>query len=166
MRGIRRLVQAIVITTLAAGCGGGSMATAPSTNPPAGGGAGTGGYGTPAGGGQGSGTGGMNGGTGGGAVSNAVAITVGNDFFRSNRNGSANTAVDTVRAGGTVTWTWSNTASTPHSVQSVDSPSFTSSGIETGSGSTYQQTFATPGTYRYNCAVHGNLMTGVVVVIQ
>jgi plastocyanin len=25
-------------------------------------------------------------------------------------------------------------------------------------------TFTTPGTYRYNCAVHGNQMTGVVVV--
>jgi plastocyanin len=165
MRGMRRLVQAIVITTLAAGCGGGSMATAPTTNPPAGNGSGSG-----AGGGYGGSTGGMTGGSGGGSgsvpVSNTLAITVGNDFFRSNRNGSANTAVDTVRAGGTVTWTWSNTASTPHSVQSIDSPSFTSSGIQTGSGSTYQQTFSTPGTYRYNCAVHGNLMTGVVVVIQ
>jgi len=30
--------------------------------------------------------------------------------------------------------------------------------------STYEVTFALPGTYRYNCAIHGNLMTGVVVV--
>jgi plastocyanin len=165
MRGMRQLLQAIVVTALAAGCGGGSMTTAPTTNPPAGGGTGSGGYGDGGGaGGQGGGTGGMSGGTGGIPISNAVTITVGTDFFRSDRNGSVNAAVDTIPAGGTVTWTWTNTASVPHSIQSVATPSFTSSAIETGSGSTYQQTFTTPGTYRYNCAVHGDLMTGVVVV--
>ncbi len=159
MRGMRRLVQAIVITALAAGCGSGSTPTAPTT-------AAGGGAGGPYGGGTGGGTdGGMNGGTG-TPVSGSVTITVGNDFFRSDRNGSANTAVDTVHAGGTVTWKWNNTASVPHSVQSVSSPAFTSSVIQSGDGSTYQQTFTAPGTYRYNCAVHGDLMTGIVVVTQ
>jgi plastocyanin len=64
-----------------------------------------------------------------------------------------------------VTWKWNNTGSVPHSVESIATPSFASSAIQAGSGSTYQQTFTTPGTYRYNCAVHGNLMTGVVVVL-
>jgi plastocyanin len=155
MRGIR-LMQAIVVTALIAGCGGGSMATAPGTNSPYGGGTG---------GSTGGGTGGAMGGTGGGTTSNAVTVTVGNDFFRSDRNGTANTAVDTIPAGGTVTWKWINTASVPHSVESVPAPSFASSAVQTGSGSTYQQTFTTPGTYRYNCAVHGDLMTGVVVVL-
>ena len=158
MRGLRQLMQAMVITALVAGCGGGSM-TAPA-NPPAGGGTGSGNGGS-----QGGGTGGdMGGGNGGGAASGSVTITVGNDFFRSDRNGSANAAVDTIPAGGTVTWRWGNTGSVPHSVASVSSPSFASSAVQTGSGSTYQQTFTTPGTYRYNCAVHGDLMTGVVVV--
>jgi len=158
MRGMRPLVQAIVITALAAGCGGGSTPTSPTTT--AGGG---GPYGGGSGG-SGSGTGGgMTGGTS-TPISRAVTVTVGNDFFRSDRNGSANTAVDTIPAGGTVTWTWSNTASVSHSVQSVSSPGFTSSAIQSGAGSTYQQTFTAPGTYRYNCAVHGDLMTGIVVV--
>ena len=160
MRGMTRLMQAMVITALVAGCGGGSMTNAPAANPPAGGGTGSG-----TGGSQGGATGGdMGSGSGGGPASGSVTITVGNDFFRSDRNGSANAAVDTIAAGGTVTWRWGNTGSVPHSVASVSSPGFTSSAIETGSGSTYQQTFTTPGTYRYNCAVHGDLMTGVVVV--
>jgi plastocyanin len=155
MRAMTRLMQAMVLTALVAGCGGGSMATAP------GGGAYGGGTGAGTGGGTGGGT--QGGGTGGGTAS-AVTITVGNDFFRSDRNGSANSAVDTIPAGGTVTWRWGSTGAVPHSVQSLSAPTFASSAIQTGAGSTYQQTFTTPGTYRYNCAVHGDLMTGVVVV--
>jgi len=93
-----------------------------------------------------------------------AAVSVGNIFFKSVRNGSANPAVDTVAAGGTVTWTWVTTGSVPHSVQSLGSPSFTSSAIQTGSGKTYQVTFTAPGTYQYDCAVHGTMMTGTIVV--
>ncbi len=91
-------------------------------------------------------------------------VIVGNDFFRSGNNGTQNPAVDTVAAGARVTWTWTGTGSTSHSVQSLDTPSFTSSAIMTGDGSMYSFTFMTPGTYRYNCAVHGNAMTGTIVV--
>ena len=164
-------MQAIVLTALVVGCGK-SMTTAPRTDPPAGGGtgSGTGGGrgGNPYGGTGGNPYGGTGGdvgrGTGGSPASSSVTVTVGNDFFRSDRNGSANMAVDTIPAGGTVTWTWSNTGSVPHSVESVAAPSFASSDIETGTGNTYRQTFTTPGTYRYNCAIHGDAMTGVVVV--
>jgi hypothetical protein len=45
----------------------------------------------------------------GGAPPIAVTVTAGNNFFRSNRNGSRNAAVDTVAAGGKVTWMWSGT---------------------------------------------------------
>jgi hypothetical protein len=93
----------------------------------------------------------------------AVSITVGNIFFRSDRNGTSNTAVDTVAVNGTATWTWVNTGSTPHSVQSTGTP-FTSSALMTGNGQTYQVTFTQAGTYTYNCAEHGNLMTGRIVV--
>ena len=64
-----------------------------------------------------------------------------------------------------MTWTWGGSESLPHSVQSTGSPSFTSSGIQTGAGQSYQFTFSTPGTYQYDCAVHGQMMTGTIVVL-
>jgi plastocyanin len=89
-------------------------------------------------------------------------VTVGNNFFRSNHNGTCNTAIDTVQAGGSVTWTWTGTTS--HGVRSQGSPSFPSSGILTGVGQTYSVTFDTPGTFEYDCPVHPSQMTGRVVV--
>jgi plastocyanin len=106
-------------------------------------------------------TGPGNGGGGGGAVG---TVTVGNIFFQSGHNGTKNPAIDTVAAGTAVTWTWTNTGSTSHSVESEGTPSFTSSQIQTGSGKTYSVTFTTPGTYEYECAVHGAAMTGRIVV--
>ena len=100
-------------------------------------------------------------GGGGGAVG---SVTVGNIFFQSAHNGTMNPAIDTVPVGTTVTWTWTNTGSTSHSVQSDGSPSFTSSAIMTGDGKTYTMMFTTPGTYQYDCAVHGSAMTGRIVV--
>lgn len=93
-----------------------------------------------------------------------AAVTVGNIFFRSNRNATSNPAVDTIAVSGTVTWTWVNTSSTPHSVQSNGSPSFTSSALKTGSGQTYTFTFPTAGAYVYTCAEHPGQMTGRIVV--
>jgi len=66
---------------------------------------------------------------------------------------------------GTVTWTWATNESLPHSVQSLGSPSFTSSAIQQGPGKTYQFKFTAPGTYQYDCAVHGTMMTGRIVVL-
>jgi plastocyanin len=99
-----------------------------------------------------------------GAPPLTAAIAVGNIFFKSGHNGSASPAVDTVAAGGTVTWTWTNSGSVPHSIQSLGSPGFTSSAVATGDGSTYQVQFSTPGTYQYDCAVHGTAMSGTIVV--
>lgn len=101
------------------------------------------------------------GGGGGGA---AGSVTIGNIFFKSGHNGTQNPAVDTVAAGTTVTWTWTSTGATPHSVLSEGAPTFTSSNTLTGSGQTYTFTFTTPGTYHYDCAVHGDAMTGTIVV--
>ena len=103
--------------------------------------------------------GGGGGGGGGGPVGSVI---VGNDFFRSGHDGSQNPAVNTIAVGGTVTWTWSATGA--HSIQSTGSPSFTSSAIMSGSNSTYAVTFNTPGTYTYDCAVHGAAMSGRIVV--
>jgi plastocyanin len=105
-------------------------------------------------------TGGQSGGGGGGA---AGTVTVGSGIqYVSGHNGSMNPAVDTIPAGSTVTWTW--TGALPHAVRSVGTPSFTGSGTRTGSG-TYAVTFTTPGTYRYDCSVHGQAMTGTIVVM-
>ena len=90
----------------------------------------------------------------------ADTVHVGDDFFKSVRNSTQNPAVDTVAAGGTVTWIWVGAIN--HSVQSTGSPSFTSSVIQTTGKYTF--TFTTPGTYTYDCAVHGLAMTGEVVV--
>jgi plastocyanin len=106
-------------------------------------------------------TGGGQGGVGGGGGP-VGAVTIGADVrFVSSHNGSQNPAVDTIPVGGTVTWTW--TGSLPHSVQSLGSPDFTSSSVKTGGG-TYAVVFDTPGTYQYDCAVHGTAMRGTIVV--
>lgn len=90
------------------------------------------------------------------AIATTSDVVVGNDFFQP--------SAIRVSAGTTVTWTWTNTSGTSHSVQSLGPPSFTSSSIMSGDGSTYSYTFNTPGTYQYNCAVHGNAMSGRVIV--
>ncbi|PYO78952.1 MAG: hypothetical protein E6K55_03470 [Gemmatimonadetes bacterium] len=79
-------------------------------------------------------------------------------------NGSQNPAIDTVAVGSTVTWTWTATGSISHSVQSQGSTSFASGAILAGDGKTYSVTFTTPGTYSYDCAVHGAAMSGTIVV--
>jgi plastocyanin len=145
------LVSGMLAANLLAGCSNDSMPTSPSGSPmsPPTNGGGT--------------SGGTAGGTGGAAPATA-AVTVGDIFFKSGLNGSSNPAVDTVAVNATVTWTWATTENLPHSVQSIGSPSFTSSAIQSGSGKTYQFMFTAPGTYQYDCAVHGQMMTGMIVV--
>ena len=104
-----------------------------------------------------------NGGNGGGGGP-VGTVKVGNIFFESGHNGTSNPAQDTVAVGQAVTWTWTSTGATSHSVRSDGSPSFTSSTVMTGNGMTYSVTFTTAGTYHYDCAVHGAAMTGTVVV--
>lgn len=92
-------------------------------------------------------------------------VTVGDFFFQSDHNGSRDPAVDTVTVNGNVIWTWATLNAFPHSVLSIGSPSFTSSGILTAGGSSYNYTFPTPGTYWYQSAVDGAKMTGRIVVV-
>jgi len=100
------------------------------------------------------------GGGGGGPVGN---VTVGNIFFRSVHNGSQNPAVDTIAAGESITWAWNAAGS--HSIQSTGVPDiFRNSVVMSGANDTYTVTFRNPGTYTYQCAVHGAAMTGQIVV--
>ncbi len=108
----------------------------------------------------------------GGGVGTAVdsastlnAVTVGNIVFTSVHNGTAHPAVDTVALGSTMVWTWTGTGQVMHSVQSIGATTFPSSGLMAGEESSYAVKFATPGTYQYDCAVHGQAMTGTIVVL-
>jgi plastocyanin len=93
-----------------------------------------------------------------------VHVSVGNDFFRSAQNGSQNPAVDTIAAGARVTWTWNAAGS--HSIRSTGLPPeiFRNSIVMSAAGSTYSVRIFNPGTYDYDCAVHGAAMTGRIVV--
>jgi plastocyanin len=95
-------------------------------------------------------------------IPTTAAVTVGPGIvFTSDRNNSANAAVDTIAVGGTVTWTWA-TGAILHSVQSTGSPTFTNSSSQTAG--TYSFTFNSAGTYTYDCIQHGTGMNGRIVV--
>jgi plastocyanin len=80
------------------------------------------------------------------------------------RNNAFQPSTVTIPAGSRVRWTWRNTGGVIHNVTSTGQPSFPSSAASiSGDGSTYQQLFATAGTYRYECTLHAG-MTGMVIV--
>ena len=67
-----------------------------------------------------------------------------------------------VEAGTTVVWEWGG--ENPHSVVGTSQNSgFLDSGVMTGSG-TYEATFDEPGTYEYQCGIHGTAMSARVIV--
>ena len=90
-------------------------------------------------------------------------VSVGDNFFRSANNGSQNPAVDTINAGASVKWTWT---SGTHSIRSTGVPPavFRNSVVMSGAGATYSVRLIHPGTYDYDCAVHGAAMSGRIVV--
>lgn len=148
---------ALVATMVAlAACGGGGS-TGPETGSPSSGGA-TGG----ATGGTTGGTGAPTGGTptgGGGTTGNSV--TVGKGAF--------SPASLTVAVNGTVTWNWDSCSDDPYYGQTCISHSVTFddasvAGSEVIQSGSFSKTFATAGTYRYHCAVHGSSMAGAIVV--
>ena len=90
------------------------------------------------------------------AAPGSASVAVGNNFF--------DPATRIVVPGATVVWTWTNTGQISHSVESTGAPSFPSSATLSGSGQTYSHRFNTPGTYTYQCAVHGAGMSGTIRV--
>lgn len=158
---IQALLAAGLIVAIAA-CSGNNPTSPTGSGGGSGGGTGTGGGYGGGGGGTGGGTGGNT--SGGTPTSADGAVIVGNIFMKSGHNGSVNPAVDTVAVGGSITWTWTNTGNVPHGIQSLGSPSFPTGAVLTGDGNTYRVTFATAGTYQYDCLVHGTMMPGTIVV--
>ena len=88
-------------------------------------------------------------------------VRVGSQFFASSRNGSFNPSIDTIPVGGSVTWDWFGGN---HTVESIGSPTFTSSPVLQGGGSTYSITFTQRGNYLYQCQLHPRAMWGRVIV--
>lgn len=64
---------------------------------------------------------------------------------------------------GTVTFTWAAN-SIAHGVQWLTGPGTLPANSAVQTSGTYQATFTTPGTYTYNCIVHGASMSGSVTV--
>jgi plastocyanin len=81
--------------------------------------------------------------------------------YRSARNLSTNPAVDTVGVNATVTW--DQLGNGAHRVRSTGATSFIDQGAT--NSPTFQATFGTAGVYTYDCDVHGQNMTGRVVVL-
>ena len=105
--------------------------------------------------------------TPGGGGSQSATVNVGQGggtVFMDQQSGSSMT---TIKAGGTVNWVW---VSGTHSTTSGTCPGSGEctpdgnwdSGI--GTGTTFQKTFSSPGTFPYFCRVHEGMMTGTVVV--
>lgn len=101
-------------------------------------------------------------GSGGGDGSPAGSVRVGPNIAFVSRHTGKVPALDTIAVGATATWTW--TGGLAHSVRSIGTPAFASSGTKTGSG-TYSVLFTAAGTYRYDCTEHGAAMSGTVVVL-
>jgi plastocyanin len=91
-----------------------------------------------------------------------VRIGAGDIFYLSIKNGTSNPAVDTAKVGTPVIWTASGGS---HLVRSQGTPSFQTALDNISTGQSYTITFTSPGTYQYDCGVHGSQMTGRVVVI-
>ena len=125
-------------------CGGAGEPTPPGGNTgPTGSTGGTGGTG---------GTGTTGGGGGGGGGSTSSQVTVGDNYYSPNNT--------TVAVNTTVTWTWAESY-TSHSVN------FNNSDIQSEpprSSGTISRQFTVAGTYTYFCSVHGNAMSGQIVV--
>ena len=96
-----------------------------------------------------------------------VNVDVGDVYF-CDPSFAAGVCQTNITAGDTVTWNW--VGSLPHTVTQCND-TFTcpqaggfDSGTLTGSGSTFSQTFNTPGSFAYQCQIHGTGMRGRVVV--
>jgi len=87
-----------------------------------------------------------------GGATGGSTVEVGDNFFKPETLN--------VSAGTTVTWDWIGSA--PHNVV-ADDESFKSETL-TGSDKTFTHTFETAGTFEYICTVHGQSMSGTIIV--
>jgi plastocyanin len=88
-----------------------------------------------------------------------IRVEVRNNNFLSLQNGSSSIyeigAVDTIAAGGTVTWVWTGQN---HNVTPYQNGAFPGSGTHDAPFTYGPIAFNSPGTYRYRCTNHSNIM--------
>jgi plastocyanin len=85
-------------------------------------------------------------------------VRVGNTYYHSD---TGNPFGDlTITAGDTVQWIFDAGNHTVTSTLSQDDPEYFDSGYISDSGTTYDHTFNTPGSYTYYCQVHSFLQSG------
>jgi adhesin/invasin len=97
-----------------------------------------------------------------GLFSGAVTVELHNNFFLSVQNGTGanpdlfgSVAIDTVAAGGTVTWVWKGQG---HNVTSEGNAAFAASPTQNAPFTFGPIKFNTPGTYLYHCTVHSQVV--------
>ena len=130
-----RLAEGITLLLLAVTAGCGGSSTSPSTPPP------------------------NNNPPANTPPTNTTAINVGNDFF--------DPPSTTVPIGSKITWTWNTCGGDGYGGQTCVSHNIMfDDGAASGSmdQGTWQRTFATAGTFKYHCTVHGSSMSGTIVV--
>ena len=71
---------------------------------------------------------------------------------------------DTVPVNSYVTWVWDATNTNSHGVKWQTAPGPLPTDSPQQSSGIYQWYFSTPGTYTYQCIVHGAPMSGTIVV--
>lgn len=71
---------------------------------------------------------------------------------------------DTVAVNHYATWVWDSTNTNSHGVHWLTAPGSLPGDSPTQSSGSYQVYFTTPGTYTYQCTVHGAAMQGTIVV--
>jgi plastocyanin len=89
------------------------------------------------------------------AITSAAVVTVGAGATNSFAPASV-----TIHPGQSVTWNW---VSGFHGVVSTSAPKAFPDSPQQASGQ-YTASFATAGSYPYQCSVHGAMMTGTIVV--
>lgn len=93
------------------------------------------------------------------AAADTINVEVRNNFFRvTSAVPGQGTNSATIQPGDTVVWTWLGSF---HSV--TETNALFDSGVQ-NIPFTYQFTFNDPGTYEYNCTVHGPHMNGLIIV--
>ena len=91
--------------------------------------------------------------------STSSSITVSNNYF--------DPSSTSVPVGTKVTWTWDACSGDGYGGQTCTSHSIVFDDGATAPSQqqgTWSRTFATAGTYKYHCSVHGSAMSGTVVV--
>src|SRR5215813_5568620 len=96
-----------------------------------------------------------------------ATVNVGNGGGNSFMDQQSGNNTTTIRAGGTVNWTWvsgthSTTSGTCPPAGECNPDGNWDSGIQ--SGGSFQKTFSSAGTFTYFCRVHEGMMMGTVVV--